>query len=165
MAWSASKIFRAFLLDVLENTAAFDLGGTPDSFKVALFDNDITPSQTVTAANSAFAAGVWTTSGASGAEEVYEAGQWATGGVALTSPDISNPTTVIVMFDASDTSSGSSADLANVNGCLIYDDTLASPVADQGICFLWMGGSNSVVAGTFTVSYAAPNSGLFAVTV
>lgn len=161
MAWSNSKIFTAFVTDMAENTAAFDLGGTPDTFKCALFDNDITPDQTVSAANSAFAAGQWVSAG----NEVFEAGQWATGGVALTSPDISNPTTIIVMFDASDTASGSAADLASVYGCLNYDDTLAAPVADQGVCFNYFGGSNSVVNGTFTVSWAAPNSGIFAVTV
>lgn len=147
MAWSASKIFTAFLTDVLENTAAFDLGGTPDTFKVALYDNDITPDQTVSAANSAYNAGQWASAG----NEVFEAGQWAQGGVALTSPDISNPTTTTAMFDATDTASGASADLAAVFGALVYDDSLAAPVADQGVCFNYFGGSNSVVNGTFTV--------------
>ena len=34
MAWSASKIFMAFLEDVFENTTAMDLNS--DTFKVAL---------------------------------------------------------------------------------------------------------------------------------
>jgi hypothetical protein len=161
MAWANSKIFDAFVLDVLENTAAFDLGGTPDTFKVALFDNDITPSNTVSAANSAFGAGQWVSAG----NEVFEAGQWATGGVALTTPDMSIPTGATIMFDAADTASGSAADLANVYGCLVYDDTLATPVADQGVCYNYFGGANSVVNGTFTVVWAAPNAGIFSFTV
>ena len=35
------------------------------------------------------------------------------------------------------------------------DDTIAAPVADQGICFLYFGGSNSVVSGTFTIILTA----------
>ena len=148
MAWSASAIFRAYIADIAANTAALDLDGT-DTIKNALYDNDITPDNDVTAANSAYNAGQWTASG----NEVAEAGQWASGGVALTSPTVNSGTADVVFFDAADTASGSAADLANVFGCLIYDDTLTTPVADQGIAYLYLGGSNSVVNGTFTVQY------------
>ncbi len=52
MAWSASKIFVATIEDILENTTAIDLNS--DGFKIALYDNDITPDQTVTSANTAY---------------------------------------------------------------------------------------------------------------
>ena len=156
MAWSASAVFRQFLGDALENAAAFDLGS--DSFKVALYDNDITPDNDVTAANSAYNAGQWASSG----NEVFEAGQWAQGGVALASQTVNVGTADVVFFDAADTASGSAADLANVYGCQVYDDTLASPVADQGICYNYFGGSNSVVNGTFTVVWHA--NGIFRIT-
>lgn len=155
MAWSASKIFMAFIEDCFENTAALDLNS--DSFKAALFDNDITPDQTVTSANTAFGAGQWVSAG----NEVFEAGQWATGGVALASVT-STFTSNVYTFDAADTASGSAADLAAVFGCLVYDDTLTTPVADQGVCYNYFGGSNSVVNGTFTVVWNA--AGIFAVT-
>jgi hypothetical protein len=155
VAWSASKIFMAFLEDCLENTAALDLNS--DTFKNALYDNDITPSQTVTAANSAYNVDQWVTTG----NEVFEAGQWAQGGVALSSVTSSFSSNVYT-FDAADTASGSAADLANAYGCLIYDDTLTTPVADQGVCFLYLGGANSVVNGTLTVVYNA--SGIFSLT-
>lgn len=158
MAWSASAIFRAFVTDAFENTAAFDLGETPDTFKVALYNNTPTPDKDATSANSAYNVDQWGT-----ANEVYEAGQWAQAGVALTSPDITNPSGGVVMFDATDTASGSAADLANVYGCLVYDDTLATPVADQGVCYNYFGGANSVVNGTFTVVWHS--NGLFRVTV
>lgn len=150
MAWADSRIFRQFLGDVMGNTAAFDLSGTPDTFKAALYNNSITPDNDVSAANSAFNAGQWAT-----ANEVTEAGQWATGGVALTSPAIDVGTADVVFWDASDTASGSTADLASVYGCLVYDDTLAAPVADQGVCYNYFGGSNSVVNGTFTIVWHA----------
>ena len=151
MAWSASAIFTAFLTDALENTTAFDLGITPDTVNVALFNNSVTPDQTVSAANSVYNVAQWGT-----ANETYEAGQWAQGGVALTSPDISNPTTTTVMFDASDTASGSTADITNAYGALVYDQTLATK---YGICYNYFGGANSVVNGTFTVVWHA--NGIF----
>jgi hypothetical protein len=148
MAWSNSKVFRAFLADAVDNTAALDLGA--DTCKVALYNNSITPDQNVTSANSAFNAGVWTTT-----NEVSQAGQWATGGVALTSQVVNSGTSGVVFFDAADTASGSAATLASVYGCLVYDDTLTTPVADQGICFNYFGGTNSVTNGTLTVVWAA----------
>jgi hypothetical protein len=148
VAWSNSKVFRPFLGDVFGNVAAFDLSGASvDTFKVALYDNDITPNNDVTAANSAYNVDQWVTTN----NEVFEAGQWAQGGVALTSPAIDVGTADVVFFDASDTASGSAADLASVFGCLVYDDTLASPVADQGISYHYFGGSQSVTNGTFSV--------------
>ena len=155
MAWSASKIFLALAEDTLENTTEMDLNS--DTFKAALYDNDITPDQTVTSANTAYNAGQWTASG----NEVSESGQWAAGGVALASVT-STRTSNVYTFDAADTASGSAADLANVFGCLVYDDTIASPVADQGVCYNYFGGSNSVVNGTFTIVWNA--SGILALT-
>jgi hypothetical protein len=154
MAWSNSKIFMPWIEDTWENTAALDTDS--DTFKCALFNNSITPDQTVTAANSAYNAGQWAT-----ANEVFEAGQWAQGGVALTGVSSSRSSNVFTL-DATDTASGSAADLANVHGCEIYDDTIASPVADQGLCYLYFGGANSVVNGTFTVVYNS--SGICSIT-
>jgi hypothetical protein len=149
MAWSASSIFRQFIGDMAENAAPFDLGA--DTIKAAMYDNDITPDNDVSAANSAYNAGQWVTTG----NEVFEAGQWAQGGVALTSQSVNVGTADVTFFDAADTASGSAADLANVYGVLVYDDTLTTPVADQGISFNYFGGSNSVVNGTFTVVWHA----------
>lgn len=145
MAWANSKIFRPFLADVLGNVAAFDLDA--DALKVALYDNDITPDANVASALSAYNAGQWTSLN----NEVFQVGQWAQGGVTLAGQVLNSATADTVFLDASDTSSGAAATLSNVYGCLVYDDTLAAPVADQGICFNYFGGSNSVVAGTLTI--------------
>lgn len=161
MAWGTSSWFRAFITDILGNVAAFDLSGASvDTFKVALYDNDITPDNDVSSANSAYNVDQWVTTG----NEVFEAGQWAQAGVALTSPAVTNPAGDIAMFDADNTASGAAADLASVYGCLVYDDTLAAPVADQGVCFNYFGGSNSVVNGTFTVVWHTNGIGRFTVT-
>lgn len=148
MAWSDSKVFQQFLEDAVLNVAAFDLDS--DTFRVALYNNDITPDNDAAAASTAYDAGQW-----DNANEVSETGQWAAAGVALTSPAISVGTADVVFWDATDTASGSAADLADVYGCLVYDDTLTTPVADQGVCYNYFGGTNSVVNGTFTVVWSA----------
>lgn len=151
MAWSNSKMFRATLANYLGLTTGFAMDLDADSFKVALYDNDITPDNDVTAANTAYNVGQWVTTG----NEVFQAGQWAQGGVALTSQSLNSATADAVFFDAADTASGSAATLANVYGCLVYDDTLTTPVADQGLCYNYFGGTNSVTNGTFTVVWHA----------
>jgi len=156
MAWTASKIFTSLVTDWANNTTAIDLN-TDASLKVALYDNDITPDQTVTSANTAFNVGQWTSAG----NEVFDAAEWATGGVALASVTSVFATNVYT-FDAANTASGPSATLAAVFGCLVYDDTIATLVADQGLCYNYFGGTNSVTDGTFTVIWHA--NGIFALT-
>lgn len=150
MAWSASKIFTALVTDVLNNTTAMDLN-TDASIKVALYDNDITPDQTVTSANTAFNVGQWASAG----NEVFDAAEWATGGVALASVT-STFSSNVYTFDAANTvSTGTSATLVTFFGGLIYDDTIAAPVANQGWCYLYFGGTQTVTDGTLTVIYSA----------
>ncbi len=148
MAWTNSKVFRPFLADVMGNVTAFDLDA--DTFRVALYNNTITPDNDVTSANSAYNVGQWAT-----AQEVFQAGQWAQAGVALASLSLNSGTADVVFFDAADTASGSAATLANVYGCLVYDDTLTTPVADQGVSYNYFGGTNSVTNGTLTVVWHA----------
>lgn len=150
MAWSASEWFMAWLEDVVENTTAMDTNS--DTFKLALYDNDITPDQTVSSANSAYNAGQWTASG----NEVSDGTEWDAAGEPLTNVT-STRSTNVWSFDADNTpSGGSSATLANVFGGLCYDDTIAAPVADQGLFYSYFGGTNSVTDGTFTVVWPAP---------
>jgi hypothetical protein len=150
-----SKIFVATMEDILENTTAIDLNS--GTFNVALFNDTITaPDQTVTSANTAFGAGVWA------ANEVFDAAEWPTGGQALDSVTFA-PTTNVLKWDAADeVSTGTSATLADVRGCLIYNTDVNTPVDSQGICFLSFGGANSVTDGTFTVVFNA--SGIFTLT-
>jgi len=147
-------MFRQWIADCLTRTQTSLNFGT-DVPKVALYNNSITPDQNVTAALSAYNAGSsqWLT-----ANEVSQSGQWAAGGVAISGGSGTthfNDTAAAVWFTASNTSSGSAATLASVFGDLFYDDTLTAPVADQGICFNYFGGTNSVTNGTFTVVWSA----------
>lgn len=154
MAWSNSKVFTIAVENMFENTCAMDLDS--DTFKAALFDNSITPSQTVSAANSAYGAGVWASGG------VADAVSWPAAGIALSGISSGFSSTTFT-WDASDTTSNdSTTDLASVYGTLVYDDTLAAPVADQGLVYIYLGGSNSVVNGVFTIVWHA--SGLITAT-
>jgi len=86
---------------------------------------------------------------------VSQAVQWPAGGVALTSQSLNSATSAVVFLDAADTASGSAATLANVYGCLVYDDTITTPVADQGVCYNYFGGVQSVTSGQLTVVWHA----------
>lgn len=147
MAWSGSKVFARYVSDMMDNIAAFDLGS--DVPKAALYNNTITPDNTVVAASTAYNVGQWAT-----AQEVFQAGQWAQGGVALAGTSLTVGASATT-YDANDTASGSAATLANATGALVYDDTLTTPVADQGICYNYFGGPNSVTNGSFTVVWNA----------
>ena len=155
MAWSASKIFSAAITDSLNSTASFNLDA--DNLKAALFDNTITPSQTVASASAAYGAGVWASGG------VFDASGWPAVGRQLLSV-ASGFSSNVYTLDAADTvSANATTTLTNAYGSLVYNDTLAAPVADQGICFNYFGGANSVVAGTFTIVWN-PGGGIFALT-
>lgn len=159
MTWTAtegSHVFRQYAADIIANTTAMDFD--TDTVHCALFGNGGTPDRNVTAANSAYNVAQWVT-----ANEKFEAGQWAQGGVALAGKTIGVGTANEVRCDATDPQSGTAADITAAFGDLIYDQSLATPVDDQGFCFNYFGGSNSVVNGTFTVVFAA--NGIFVVTV
>ncbi len=154
MSWSASKIMTKPLMDKLTSTNAIDLDG--DTHKAALYNNSITPDNTVTtAALSSFngSSSQWVT-----ANEVTDASGWPSGGRSLASVTVAQASAVIT-FDAADTSSAnSSTTLASVYGCLVYDSTTSS----LGLCYNYFGGTNSVTAGTFTIVWSA--SGIFTLT-
>lgn len=156
MAFTNSKFGRQTLADIIGNTTAMDWDA--DTTKAALFGNGITPAENVVASQFAYNGGVWTTGA-----ELTSSGQWAAGGVALGSKTVDVSTNGVVMLDAADTASGSAATLSGVYGTLVYDDTIASPVADQAWCFNYLGGSNSVTSGTFTIIWAAGGIARFTV--
>jgi hypothetical protein len=69
---------------------------------------------------------------------------------------------VMTFNAAAEVSAGTSATLAAVFGCLIYNVTVNTPVDSQGISFHSFGGTQSVTDGTFTVNFHA--SGIFTIT-
>lgn len=149
MSWATagSSVFRQLVADMLTNTTNVDLD--TNTIRAALYNNTTAPDPDVSAANSAYNADQWVT-----ANEVYDE-SWIQTGEPLTGKSVDVATTQVIMFDAANTpSSGSTADLANVYGCLVYDDQ-ATTVANQGVCFNYFGGANSVTNGTFTIQWNA----------
>jgi len=159
MAWTNSKIFRQFIADAVAKTASFSCNwNSTDVFKAALFPTGTTPDATVSAANSAYNAGVWT-SGTELTDTNWPAGGRAVTGTGSGGGYASSGTTIT--FDGADTSGAGNVTLAGVFGDLLYD-TVASVVTNQGAAFHYFGGSQGVTAGTFTIVWNA--SGLMQVT-
>lgn len=155
MAWSASKVFGA-AIESMANRSGGALDLDADTHKAALFDNTITPDRTVSAANSAYAAGVWASGG------VSDASGWPAAGRDLATVTSAHSAGTYT-FDAANTvSATTTTSLTNAYGALIYDDTAAT-VANQGLSFNYFGGANTITSGTFTVVWHA--SGIFTVTV
>lgn len=163
MAWGGSAIFREFITDALGNAVAYDLSGSGvDTFKAALFNNSITPDKDASITGYNEATGQWLV-----ANEVIDSSgggtDWPTAGRPLVSPALTNPSSGVIMFDASDTASaGATADIASARGVLVFDDTITSPV-DPGITFNDFGSAQSVTNGTFTIVWHA--NGIFRITV
>lgn len=150
---SSSKWFMAFITDSFNNTAALDLNS--DTIKVTQYGNSGTPDSTAASASTAYNAGQWTSG-----NEVTATG-WPAGGLSLASI-ASGFSSTTYTFDAADKAGGASDTVTNAYGVLIYDDTLTTPVADQGICYLAYGGANSVTSGTFTTVFNASGIGTVA---
>lgn len=165
---SSSAMFREWPKSVMGQgqTAAVLPAGYAglgaDSIKAALFNNTGTPDKDAALASTGYNTGQWVT-----ANEVSDSTNWPAAGIALASKTLTTPSTGVFMFDAADLSqSGASTTLANVYGCLVYDDTITAGtggVAKQGISFHSFGGAQSVTAGSFTIVWNA--SGLFRITV
>jgi hypothetical protein len=154
MAWSASAVFTEFILAPLVQgtttsaTGYTGIGSGEDAVKVALFDSSITPNKNAVVGQTGFnsASSQWLTS-----DEVTDATNWVSGGRTLGTQAFSSGSG-FVMYDAADLAGGGTLTLTDANGCLVYDDAItAGTVADQGICYNWFGGAQTVTSGTFTI--------------
>jgi len=154
MSWSASGVFGQTLADILDNTTAIDLGS--DTFKVALYTNSITPDFDAAAASVAYDTGQWAT-----AQEAYGT-NWAQGGVALSGNalTVGSPAAGQLKWDCTDVSEATTTVSTAFYGCLIYDDTIATPVADQGLLAIYFGGT-SYTTDTGTLSITFDSNGVW----
>lgn len=153
MSWSGSKIFAAYLTDVLNNTTAIDIV-TDATIYVALYNDSITPSNVVTSANSAYGSGVWTAGSSPNlVDSTSGAAGWPYVGRPLVTKTLSDYSVATVKWDADDTvSADSHTTITNAYGCYLYDDTITTPVDMQGIAYIYFGGTGqSVSEGTFTI--------------
>jgi hypothetical protein len=160
MAWTASGVFRAWLSDQLSGTITVGKMNNADVYKAALYGVGLTPDKTVAAATSAYNTGQWVTGG-----EITDP-NWPAGGQTVAGTGSGGgftSATNLITFDGTDTAGSGNVSVAGVYGDLLYDFTLATPVAKQGAAFHYFGGAQQVTAGTFTVIWNA--NGLIQITV
>jgi hypothetical protein len=154
VAFTASAIFREWPIQMFQVSGTGYTGLDSDTVKLANFGNTGTPDKdaAVGLTGYAAAASAWVTG-----NEVIDTsggGNWPAGGLALASKTFTTPATGVAMFDAADRAGTGNVTLAGVFGGLVYDDTItAGSVADQGVCFNYYGGTQSVTSGTFTVIF------------
>lgn len=161
MAWSGSGIFREFVAGPMFQASGTGWTGLDsDTINLANYGTTPTPDKDAAVALTGYNAATsqWVT-----ANQVTDA-NWPAAGLALASKTVTTPSTGVIMFDAADRAGSGNVTLSGVFGGLVYDDTItAGTVADQGVCYLYYGGSQSVTAGTFTVVFAA--NGVMRITV
>jgi hypothetical protein len=154
MSWTASAVFTQWILNPLWQGNA----GLPTNYvklstdvaKCALFGTtaSMTPDKNAVVGSTGYNTGQWVTG-----NEKTSGTDWVATGRALAN-DAITAGTGFVMYDADDLTSVATATLTGVAGCLIYDDSItAVTVADQGVCYNWFGGDQSVTAGTFSVAF------------
>ncbi len=145
MAWTISGFFTQGIADIFADTVAFDW--TSGTWNVALFNDTAVPDFTVTAALSAYGAGVWASNEVSGAG-------WAAGGPVLAGGSLTkeSPGAGQTKLDATDQSETSTT-LVAAEGCLLYKGSLASPVVDQGLLAIDFGAPFSTTNGTFAITW------------
>jgi hypothetical protein len=151
MAWTDSRIFREWYITMYQAAGTAFTGLDSDSVKVSLHNNSVTPDRDAAVGSTGFNTGTWTTT-----NEVIDATNWVSGGRVLGSKTFTTPSTGIAMFDAADLAGGGTLTITNAFGCFVYDDTISGgTVADQGVCFNYFGGAQSVTSGTFTIVWSA----------
>lgn len=152
MAFTASSVFREWIVGPMYQASGTGYTGLDsDTVKVALFNNSVTPDRDAAVASTGYNTGTWVL-----ANEVTDATNWVAGGRTLAGKTFNTAAGGIAFFDATDLAGGGNVTLANVYGCLVYDDTItAGTVADQGHCFNYFGGPQGVTGGTFTIVWNA----------
>jgi len=161
MAWSASAIFREWPIQMFQVNGTGYTGLDSDTVKLANYGTTPTPDKDAAVGLTGYAAA---TSQWIAGNEVVDATNWPAGGLALASKTFTTPSTGVAMFDAADRAGSGNVTLSAVFGGLVYDDSItAGTVADQGVCYLYYGGSQSVTAGTFTVIFSANGIARFTV--
>lgn len=161
MAWSASGVSRAFVTDQFAGTAVFDLDAPSDTYKMAAFGTNSTPDKD--AASSAYKYGAGGTFTA--ANEIIDTlnTNWIAGGRTVGSIATTNPGAGIIMVDCADVTGAGNVTMTAFFGTMFYNDTKTTPVADQGVCHNYLGGSQTITNGPITIVIDA--NGLFRGTV
>ena len=133
-------VVKSFKTEILKGLQDFT-ASTGNSFKLALFDSEVTLNNTTTAYETT--------------DEVGNSGTYTAGGgaatVESTFPKLDNTTAIVDFADVSFTSATISAQAA-----VIYNNsTVSGLTTNAAVCVLDFGGVKSSTAGTFTISFPA----------
>ncbi len=161
MAITDSHVFTTFV----QNALLKDPGGTAwltatnleaDALKVALYGDGSTPDRNDTVVHNQYngSGGAWVV-----ANEKSDT-NWAAGGRALAGNAITAGTSYC-QFTGTNLAGGGNVTIASATGCFIYDTTTTT-TTNQGVCFNYFGGAQSVTGGTFTINWNA--NGIFRIT-
>jgi hypothetical protein len=128
-----------------------------DTINAALFNGTlVSPDASAAMASIGYNTGTWVTG-----SEVTGAGIWAAGGrplgtKAYTLTAGTQTTAGSVGFTAANLAGAGTGTLTNAYGCLVYDASItAGTVANQGLCFNYFGGAQTVTGGTFQINWDA----------
>jgi hypothetical protein len=152
MAWPGKSQILTYSVLASLNQLTGKQTMNSDTYKIALYGTG-TPVNTGTTLVSTEYGASWNT-----CTEVSNSGTYAAGGSALTSPTSTQSTNTVV-FACTTAVSWTSATIS-AYGCLIYDSTVSG---NPGWCYLDFLGDQSVVGGTFTVTFA-PNISVLTMT-
>lgn len=153
MAWTDSRIFREWYVTMFQAAGTGFTGLDSDAINVALYNNSGTPDKDAAVGLTGYnaATSAWVT-----ANEVTDATNWIAKGRTLASKTFTTPSTGVAMFDAADLAGGGTLTLTGFFGCLVLDDTISGgTVVDQGVCFNYFGGTQTVTGGTLTIIWSA----------
>lgn len=154
MAWTGSLVFREWPNQVMQVSGTGYTGLDSDTVNFALYGGN-TPDKDAAVASAGYNTGAWVT-----ANEKTSGTDWVAGGRALASKTFTTPASGTTMFDAADLTSVATATMSNIEGALVYDNSItAGTVAKQGVCFLYFGSAQTVVSGTVSVLFNA--NGIF----
>lgn len=146
MAWSTSNLSAAAVDQLCQGTFYATNAGTSytaDTINAALYGTTPTPNKNDTLANNTYLAGQWVTGNESTGTN------YTAGGAALGTKTHTFGSGTSQMGAAN--VAWTTATLAAVFGCLVYDATLTAKYA---YCWNYFGGTQGVTAGTFTIVWS-----------
>ena len=162
MAWTDSRIFQQAMINPIAGRCWTTAVPTTysslsaDDIRASLFNNSVTPDRTAAVGSTGYNTGTWTSG-----NEVTDVTNWTATGRALGTKTFTVDTgSSSICFSAANLSGAGNVTITNAFGCLIYDNTITGgTVVDQGLCYNYFGGAQSVVAGAFTIVWATPGGG------
>jgi hypothetical protein len=155
-----SAVYRQHLADYLVGTAGYAVlwnVTAAAAYKVALYNDTVTPNKLATAAQSAYGSAAWP----AGAEQfditTGSGNSWPVGGMPLTGVAAVPPAGTNgdqIIFDGDNTPGAGTLTLDGVEGDLVYFAAANAAQVNQGLAYHSFGGAQGVTDGTFSIIWS-----------